>query len=92
VCVCVCVHVCVCCRYVRGGGSSTILYAIRLVTRVEAYVNYLLSPQAEHVRGLSLPGQPDFGGDSPAKAELRASANALRRKLVDAALPVLQGW
>ena len=79
-------------RYVRGGSSSTILYAIRLATRLEAYLNYLLSDHAETVRGLSLPGTPDFGGDSPAKAALRASAAELRRKLVDLALPVLQGW
>ena len=79
-------------RYVRGGSSSTILYAIRLATRVEAYITYLLSADAEKVRGLNLPGTPDFGGDSPAKAALRASAAELRKKLLDLALPVLQGW
>ena len=76
----------------RGGSSSTILYAVRLVTRVEAFVNYLLSQQADAVRGLALPGTPDFGGDSPAKTKLRKSSMALRRKLIDHALPVLQGW
>ena len=34
-------------RYVRGGSSSTILYAIRLATRLENYLNFLLSPDAD---------------------------------------------
>ena len=79
-------------RYVRGGSSSTILFAIRLATRLAAYLEYLLSPRAQAVRGLALPGTPDFGGDTPAKAQLRASSATLRHKLHDAALPVLQGW
>ena len=43
-------------RYVRGGGSSTILYAIRLVTRVESYVNYLLSHKRIMCAVFALPG------------------------------------
>lgn len=39
-------------RYVRGGSSSTILYAIRLAIRVGSYIRYLLSPKAANIRGL----------------------------------------
>ena len=80
-------------RYVRGGSSSTILYAIRLACRTESYINYLLAPKAEAVRGLKLLGPPDFGGgDNPNRAQLRNASSTLRRKLMELALPVLQGW
>ena len=68
---------------VRSGSSSTILYAIRLATRIESYVNFLLGPSAGAVRGLALPGTPDFGGETPAKTLLRNAAASLRRKLVE---------
>ena len=44
------------------------------------------------MRGLTLPGTPDFGGDTPVKAAAGGRRGAASRKLVESALPVLQGW
>ena len=61
------------------------LYAIRLCCRVEAFARFLLaSDRAAVTRGLKpLPSTV---------ASLRIGASALRSKLEDHALPVMQGW
>ena len=74
-------------RYVREGASRTIMYAVRLAVRVEQFVRYLLSPQAEFVRGLRiLPGQYA----DRVRERLVRGAKELRTKLEEHALPVLQ--
>ncbi len=77
-------------RYVRAGSSETILYAVRLALRVEASANYALSPAASDVRGLERTDRET--GDPEVRAALEKGVEALRAKLHEHALPVLQGW
>ena len=74
-------------RYTGGGSSEVILYALRLALRVEQYARFLLSDDARKVRGLDA---AKAGGS--ARAPLEAGVAALRAKMAEHALPVLQGW
>ena len=77
-------------RYVREGASCIIMYAVRVAVRVESFIRFLLSPDAARVRGLHFPAAT--GATSSIRDKLAAGADALRAKLEEHALPVLQGW
>ena len=75
-------------RYVRGSrAAAVIFYTVVLAVRIVAYARFALSPTARRVRGLERVVQ------SPEVFEaIRSGVGALRAKLEDHALPVLQGW
>ena len=75
-------------RYVRGGRSTAVmLYAIALSVRVVKYARFVLSDDAAELRGLERLHTPTGSAEA-----VRAGISAVRAKLEDHALPVLQGW
>ena len=75
-------------RYVQGGQSTSVmLYAIKLAARIVWYARFVLSPEGQRTRGLELLARkPEL------VQAIRTGIAALRSKLEDHALPVLQGW
>lgn len=73
-------------RYVRGGSADVLLYAVRLAMRVEGFARFLLSTEADTVRGLRTPGV------SANRAVLEASAADLQATLLHQIVPLLLAW
>jgi hypothetical protein len=73
-------------RYNGSGSSAVILYMCRLALRVESFARYILSPEADKVRGLATPAS------ARVREVLRAGTTALRARLEEQMLPILLGW
>ena len=73
-------------RYVRGGGADVLLYATRLAMRVEAFARFVLSPDADAVRGLRTPAV------GSARDVLSSATDDLHALLEQQVVPLLLSW